>query len=142
MKRQQRRCVFLALVVMLAFTTGRGQAQSDTSVDYVSSFEHFPTSHAPENGNFGRIEVTFGSGPNRTGAIACMGSIFSEGATSPASDSRYLYSEAQMILLAQLLMDSAVHAKEVRWFKPGFPICLWYRIVRTSRRALISGAPT
>ena len=25
---------------------------------------------------------------------------------------------------------------------PGFPICLWYRIVRTSRRALISGAPT
>ena len=27
-------------------------------------------------------------------------------------------------------------------FYPGFPICLWYRIVRTSRRALISGAPT
>ena len=27
-------------------------------------------------------------------------------------------------------------------FKPGFPIWLWYRIARTSRRALISGAPT
>ena len=27
-------------------------------------------------------------------------------------------------------------------YQPGFPICLWYRIVRTSRRALISGAPT
>ena len=26
--------------------------------------------------------------------------------------------------------------------KPGFPIWLWYRIARTSRRALISGAPT
>ena len=26
--------------------------------------------------------------------------------------------------------------------KPGFPIWLWYRIARTKRRALISGAPT
>ena len=26
--------------------------------------------------------------------------------------------------------------------KPGFPISLWYRTARTSRRALISGAPT
>ena len=95
---------------------GRGEAQSDTSVDYVSSFEHFPTSHDPANGDFGRIEVTFRSGPNRTGGIAGRASIFSEGATSPDSDSHYLYSEAQMILLAQLLMESAVHGKEVRWF--------------------------
>ena len=27
-------------------------------------------------------------------------------------------------------------------FYPGFPIWLWYRIARTSRRALISGVPT
>ena len=27
-------------------------------------------------------------------------------------------------------------------FNPGFPISLWYRTARTSRRALISGAPT
>ena len=30
----------------------------------------------------------------------------------------------------------------IREFNPGFPIWLWYRIAKTKRRALISGAPT
>ena len=35
-----------------------------------------------------------------------------------------------------------IHLVRLESFEPGFPIWLWYRIARTSRRALISGAPT
>ena len=60
------------------------------------------------------------------------------------SNARYTQRMGQVTMADEVFdaWTSGELAAMLKALKPGFPIWLWYRIARTSRRALISGAPT
>jgi hypothetical protein len=126
---------FWSVVALLALTCavsvatgGRSADQMAGSDPFIDSVQLLPSQVGggyvcrtvlyPPNrgqGDYGSLWVEFKAGQNCSGRALGGGTIFSEGATSQNSDSRWFYDPAGLNSYAQMLQHAATTGQRVTW---------------------------
>ena len=141
MTRLWSRCLVVALLVLgTVVAGGRVAAQQNifplpgnSGIDYVCLSTLFPPTSDPSAGNHGYLIVWFSSGPSCSEGTVGGAYLFSEGATSSLSDSRYLYSASGLNTYALMMQSAASSGRKVQWVRctPTKDNCLRYVTIRS-----------
>jgi hypothetical protein len=103
----------LLVIALVGLSAKEAEALTNGGKGYVCSVKYSPALSSV--GKYGYVYVTLYSSPGCGGTYLGYGSIYTTDAYNSAADPLYLYSQAQIIALAQTLQRAAAADQRVRW---------------------------
>ena len=94
-----------------------GILDSSSGYAYVCSSRLYPASGYSAYGDAGLLRLSFYSEPACEGSSVGVGFMFSEGASHSWTHSSYLFTEAQLVALAEMTQRAAAYEQEVYYYR-------------------------